>query len=260
MRRLRVSMSVREIVAAGAGFSRRDGSLSDLGVALDEISSLRAAQEPLVLRVEASGGTAAARSKVAGDWLCDEGGAEPVRLPKAAWRCSREAALWSRRKEWIDAWESCVDPAWMAFEAARIGVPRRLVAAAVLGVIEASIWPWAGGCCGEARAMREAVALWCSGRAVEGEVRAAGYAVERAAEATRYDSAMKHMNTINRSCAALANVVVGSSDSFAAGSAAHAVSIWGRSLPHDQTLAHPGIIRSLIPSVAVLRASLSGDG
>ena len=52
----------------GGAFSPRHGEWSDRGVALDEILSLRAAQEPLVLRVAADGGTAADRASVAGDW------------------------------------------------------------------------------------------------------------------------------------------------------------------------------------------------
>ena len=122
MSRLSVTMAAREVVAARTPFVQRRGDFSDPGVALDEILSLRAAQEPLVLRVDAVGGTREEREAVGGDhsdWLCDSDGSEPRRIPMPRWDFesgvpgSRPGLNWSKHAEWIDAWETCDRAEWL---------------------------------------------------------------------------------------------------------------------------------------------------
>ena len=55
-----ITLSAREVVAAGEAFRERGESLSDPWVALDEILSLRAGQEPLVIQI----GRASCRERV----------------------------------------------------------------------------------------------------------------------------------------------------------------------------------------------------
>ena len=112
-------MSARAVVAAGAPFAPREAAYEDPGVALDEIRSLRAEQEPIVLRVESA---APGASSLIGDWLCDAGGAEPVRLPGPEWTCSVASRAWSRKRTWLDAWESCPNGAWSVHAAALAGL------------------------------------------------------------------------------------------------------------------------------------------
>ena len=50
-----ITLSAREVVAAGEPFRPAAEALHDPGVALDEIASLRARQEPLVLRAAVAG-------------------------------------------------------------------------------------------------------------------------------------------------------------------------------------------------------------
>ena len=118
-------MSARPVEAHAAPFSR-GGSYSDAGVALDEISSLTANVEPVLLRVKATGGTAAERRGLAGDWLCADHD-PPARVPKPSWTYTDDARRWAAGREWIDAWELCRDGSWLLYEAARVGVDRRLV-------------------------------------------------------------------------------------------------------------------------------------
>lgn len=115
-------MAAREVIAVGEPFVQRRGEFSDAGVAIDELMSLRAAQEPLVLRVNAVGGTRAQREMVGGDrsdWLCDSDGSEPMRLPRPRWDFesgvpgSRPGLNWSKHSEWIDAWETCDRAEWL---------------------------------------------------------------------------------------------------------------------------------------------------
>lgn len=117
-RRTSIELSAREAVAEGSPFSPRGPSISDPGVALDEVMSLRASQEPIVLRVKVVAGGAWARELLHHDWLCDEGGAEPVRLPRPAWGFSQLSARWAARMRWIDAWERCRVPGFLLAAAA----------------------------------------------------------------------------------------------------------------------------------------------
>lgn len=127
---LRVTMSARAAVAIGQPFVPRDVSFSDPGVALDEISTMRAGAEPLVLRVEASGGNSAERKAVTGDWLCDSDGSAPRRVPATRWRQGNDAAAWARERSWVGAWESCQNAMWMFHAAGHAGVAGRQLALA----------------------------------------------------------------------------------------------------------------------------------
>ena len=107
-----IRVSMREVVAAGAAFRDVGVAYEDPGVALDEISSLRASQEPMVLRVAADG-MSLDRSLLRGDWLCDSDGSEPRRIRCPPWEHDRESARWSRFRPLIDVWEACENPRWL---------------------------------------------------------------------------------------------------------------------------------------------------
>lgn len=130
-------MSARPVEAHAAPFSR-GGSYSDAGVALDEISSLTANVEPVLLRVKATGGTAAERRGLAGDWLCADHD-PPARVPKPSWTYTDDARRWAAGREWIDAWELCRDGSWLLYEAALVGVDRRLVTLGACACARASL-------------------------------------------------------------------------------------------------------------------------
>ena len=70
----------------------------------------------------------------AGDWLCD-GGAPPERLRKPRWFYSRESAAWSGEREWLEAWETCADAAWMIRAAAMVADDGRPVISAALACV-----------------------------------------------------------------------------------------------------------------------------
>ena len=156
----------------GGAFSPRHGEWSDPGVALDEIMSLRAAQEPLVLRVAADGGTAAGRASVAGDWLCDSDGGEPERVPPARWTYPWEARRWARKRTWLDAWEACRDPSWMLYNACAAGLDTRLSVAGAVALMDAAIWPWAVAAYPAHEALRRATSAWCAGGDISSVARA----------------------------------------------------------------------------------------
>ena len=137
---MRVTMSARAVLAAGLPFSPYGVVLSDPGVARDEISSLVAGAEPIILRVSAVGGSAAERRLLAGDWLCDSGGEEPVRLPTPAWSLHEAARLWSGRLTWIEAWETCSNAEWMLSEAWGVGVSATLCVASLCACLRVC-WP-----------------------------------------------------------------------------------------------------------------------
>ena len=94
-------MSGRAVVAIGQPFVARDESYADADVALDEISDLVRQSEPLVLRVDAAGGTSAERERLSGDWLCDSDGSPPSRLPAPRWGYDDRADEWSRPRTWL---------------------------------------------------------------------------------------------------------------------------------------------------------------
>lgn len=120
-------MSARAVVAVGEPFVPRGVSYEDADVARDEISSLRAEQEPIVLRVESP---ARGASSLIGDWLCDAGGADPVRLPRPEWTCSVASRAWARKRAWLDAWDGCPNGAWSIHAAALAGLPAASVVSA----------------------------------------------------------------------------------------------------------------------------------
>ena len=120
---MRIQMYAREVVAFRERFRPRDGAMHDPDVALDEVLSLRASQEPLVLRVTASGGSERARSRIDGDWLCEPGG-EPSMIGsvRGHWQYSPESSDWSEGRRWVEAWELCENAAWLLCAAASVGV------------------------------------------------------------------------------------------------------------------------------------------
>ncbi len=115
-------MAARSLIATGLPFAPREGSFSDEDVALDEILSLPTPPDPLVLRVEAEGGTPAERGKVHGDWFFDTDGKPTRRVPKPRWQYRGGASTFSEGRTWLDAWEECSRADWLLFEAARAGV------------------------------------------------------------------------------------------------------------------------------------------
>lgn len=135
-----VEMSAREAVAFREPFRRRGGSYADADVALDEVESLRAAQEPLVLRVEARGGSRSQRASLSLDWLCDSDGSRPRPLPPAFmhWVYDAEAAEWVVRARWIDAWENCGEPQWMVHAMATAVPDRRAAVGAACAAARAA--------------------------------------------------------------------------------------------------------------------------
>lgn len=122
-----ITLSAREVVAVGGPFRRRGETLSDPGVALDEVSTLRASQEPLVLRVEADGGSERARRMVVGDWLCDSDGAAPAKIASPVWDYSGSSLKWANGRPLLDAWEACDDARWMLRVAVVLGVDGRSI-------------------------------------------------------------------------------------------------------------------------------------
>ena len=124
-------MSARAVEATGSAFSPRGDALSDAGIALDEILSMTGNVEPVVLRVAATGGSRRQRELVSGDWLCVDH-ETPRRIPRPSWSYDGASVVWSRRRQWLEAWETCEEPQWMVNEAIhkiRTG-PRPIVAVA----------------------------------------------------------------------------------------------------------------------------------
>ncbi len=124
-------MSARAVVARGFPFSPREGSFADVGVALDEIRGLPAPPEPLLLRVDAVGGTAEERLAVTGDWLIDAELVEPRRLPP------RERK--DRKEPWIYFWENGTDPGDLLYTAAKRGVDIRLIVRAAVTCVRRAV-------------------------------------------------------------------------------------------------------------------------
>ncbi len=112
-KRLRITLAARAVVAANLKFAGSGQEFSDASVAYDEIQGLPTPIEPLVLRVQARGGTAQERNLVSGDWFCDTDGSVPTRLPKPEWRQSRAAREWTTSRGWLEAWETCDIAEWM---------------------------------------------------------------------------------------------------------------------------------------------------
>lgn len=140
------SLSAREVVAAGRPFRQRGEPISDPGVALDEVMSLEAAQEPVVLRVRVTSGSPRDRASLDADWLCEPGAGPPSRLaspPSPTGHGGRRAS--SRRL--IDVWESCSDASWMVEALCRNDrIDARLPVAAACACVRRALGlsPWAG--------------------------------------------------------------------------------------------------------------------
>ncbi len=126
-RHLRIQMAARAVVAVGVPFAPRGETYADADIARDEIRALPPPPEPLVLRVWARGGTAWERALVEGDWLCDRDGSEPSRLPRPSWSIDPEASAWSKKRAWLEAWETCPDGVWMLAGVGPLGLDRKLL-------------------------------------------------------------------------------------------------------------------------------------
>ena len=247
MRRLKVTMSARVVVSAESPWQPRGAAFADPGVALDEVLSLRADVEPLVLRVTAVGGTKEERGAVAGDWLCDGGGAEPVRVPPPRWSYSREATAWARGRTWVDAWEGCARGDWMIHEAASVGADPRSVVMAACACLRTTFRP---ATLADARLLRavELAEGWVDGTVSVTQLRSEYVATYRIPDAPYFSAARAaHLYTSRRTREA----------AFAAADAVSwvaAASGEGWSRTHGRLAA---LVRQSIPTLAVLRAASS---
>ncbi len=180
---LRITLAARAVVARGYDFSPRAGSFADADVVRDEIASLPPPPEPLVLRVTATGGDAAERARVEGDWLCDATLGEPHRIPAPMWTYSEEATAWAKKRRWLHAWETCEDARWMLHAAAKVGVDPRLVVRAACACARTTLDRVPAG---EERPRRaiEAAEAWTRGEATLDQVRQAANASYAAADAS----------------------------------------------------------------------------
>ncbi len=132
-RRLRVTFSVRAVIARECPFVAHGETYADAGVALDEIATLPSSREPMVLRVKAAGGMSSERALVQDDWLCEAGSIAPRRLPRPRWVYNMTAQRWANRRGWLEAWDTCEDPRWMVGALCDVGVER---ASLIGGVID----------------------------------------------------------------------------------------------------------------------------
>lgn len=256
---VRIEMFAREVVAFREPFLARGEPLHDPDVALDEISAFRAAQEPVVLRVRASGGAERERARVARDWLC-EPGEEPREISDLLrhWGRSPESEEWSRGRRWIDAWELCENADWLVYAAGSVGADRSLVIGAAArclrlsasgpGGIDDTAWR-------SALAASEAVArLWPSDPAqmytpigdARHASRVAAYVAGLRPDLPAYAAAS--------SLAEAAYSVAESSASRFATLAAEAVSLAGAEWVGGTA---PGAVRGAVPTIEVLRAARS---
>lgn len=243
-----IELSAREVVAAGSPFRAWGETFADPGVALDEILSLRARQDPLVLRVKASGVCPPEAEAAAGDWLCDSDGSPPRRLPRPSWRHDRRSSEWAWRRTWPRAWEECRNGAWMMRGICDLpgpGVDRRAIVSAACACVRISMGD--GPVSGLTEGAIAAAEAWTRGEAGPGEVRRA---------------AQESYNQLRH-------------DAYAAGSAAFAATHEGPSMAYHAVtnamswqLARGGegsidaaassmadAIRSRVPTIAVLRAA-----
>ena len=247
-----ITLSAREVVAAGEAFRERGESLSDPWVALDEILSLRAGQEPLVIRVRASGGSRAERGLVEGDWLCDSGGAAPARLRPPDWGYDAASQEWARRRTWVGAWEECRDGRWSLAAADEVVEDRRVVTLAACAVARMSLGRVP---LGEARPLRaiEAAEAWARGR---------GAAEDAVAAAHRSDALASHAQAHAgpdslRAARAAANAAYAVRYSFAAADAATfaALALTAGGDSPGTLAAMADVVRRAIPAVVVLRGA-----
>ncbi len=254
---LRVTFSARAVVAKGYDFSLRPGSFADADVAMDELLSLPPPPEPLVLRVTATGGDAAERERVEGDWLCGATRAEPRRIPAPVWTYSEEAAAWVKKRRWLDAWETCEDARWMLHAAVTVGVDRRLVVRAACACARTVLDRVPAG---EERPRRaiETAEAWTRGKATVDQVQQAAYAAFYAANASYASDAAAYAAfcASDASYAADAAAASDASDaSDASYAAAYAASNAASARP--RALARLAeLVRGEIATLVVLRAAI----
>ena len=185
---LEVVFFARAMVAAGEPFIRWGRTFSDADVALDEISDLRASQEPLVLRVAASGGLARERELVEGDWLCDDDGSQPRRIPQPNWGYNGGSQNWWSIRPCLDAWELCPNAKWSLYAAATAGVDRRLVVLAACACARTEL-PYLAREQEMSRLAIETAEAWARGEATVEEVHAASVAPASASAASAASAA-----------------------------------------------------------------------
>ena len=263
---LRVTMSARAVVATGQPFAPRGDAFADADVARDEISSLRTHAEPLLLRVEADGGSAAERGSVEGDWLCDSDGSEPRRLPAPrwargdaakAWAYDDAARAWARARTWFEAWEECEDARWMMHAAASVQVERRLIVLAACSMAESVSRNVRPGDQRPRQAIMAAVA-WASGKLGARGVRAASIEAMAAREAALYERPDVYFAAASAEAACRIVSADPADLVILVGSVAHSVAVSAS----DMTVAgERAVLRELadrarrhIPTVDVLRA------
>ncbi len=200
-RALHITFAARAVVARGYAFVVHPETYADADVALDELFNLPTPPEPLVLRVTATGGDAAERARVEGDWLCDAARGEPRRIPGPVWLHSPQATAWAKTRPWLEAWETCPDARWMLAAAASVGVDRRFVVRAACACARTVLDRIPAG---EERPRRaiETAEAWTRGEATLDEVRQAANAAYIASD--------------NAAFAAATNVAYVSSSSYAA--------------------------------------------
>lgn len=265
--RLHVTMSAREVVAFRRPFVQRRGDFSDAGVALDEVLSLRASQEPLVLRVEAVGGGRADRDSVRGDWLCDSDGSEPRRIPPAVWSFGGGALEWSARREWLDAWEHCEDASWLLLAAScgSMMTDRRVTVAAALGCVSEAA-PLLPDVAFVRRAMN-AVGAWCRGGPPIGVAQQAEFA-DAMDELDREAAGGYGFAHRSGSMAAAARRSLRSLVNAAVNAGRYPTDVYCDDLgsaAESAAAAAPGsdlasVVRSHVPTVAVLREAVDSAG
>ncbi len=256
-RRLMVTLAARAVVAKGYEFSPRGGSFADADVARDEILNLPPPPEPLVLRVTATGGDAAERARVQGDWLCDATLGEPRRLLVPAWAYDKDATAWAKARPWLEAWETCPDARWMLHAAVTVGVDRRLVVRATCACARTVLDRVPAG---EERPRRaiETAEAWTRGKATVDQVQQAAYAAFYAANASYASDAAAYAAfcASDASYAADAAAASDASDaSDASYAAAYAASNAASARP--RALARLAeLVRGEIATLVVLRAAI----
>lgn len=250
-----ISMSARAVVASGEPFVKGGEVYSDPCVARDEISSLRAEQEPIVLRVSviiADGGEA---GDVAGDWLCDVGGVEPVKLPNALSSPDESVRWLARYGPLVEAWGESVRPLELLAAAHGLGLTKADAVAASLAIAEL-VTPPDGWPRPAASALVAARAWLASGGEVER--RAAVAASARAYDDADAEARVRPEGGAIR-CAALVAACVSSvnhwSNAIRCADSASVMPLHGMTTPRSHRVALADAIRRGIPTIRVLRVA-----
>ena len=246
-------MSARAVVAFREPFLPRGEEFADPGVALDEITSLRTS-EPAVLRVAVKGGSSRARAAVAGDWLCDDGGRTPKRLPDGSWVRSdgRGRVSFTRPSKLLDEWESNESPFSLLHTAVALRVRSELTVGAAYACARIVV--------GDIQRRDHAILAEQALRAVQEWMRRAGQPaslpayVEAETSVSRALSAMYEVGPESRDSAfaSVAEVcrAVMEEPMAASYSAYYALQSRGRSAKLASA------VRSSIPTIDVLRAAI----